>query len=168
MQARDAELYALAEQVGQALQASGRVLVTAESCTGGWLGQAITAVPGSSAWYAGGMITYSNIAKQVQLGVSVDSLNSYGAVSETVVREMAWGALQGSEAHVAVAISGVAGPDGGTIDKPVGTVCVAWSLGNDNIIAKTYYFQGNREAVRAQAVVIALQGLVSGLNSLDV
>lgn len=164
MRPTDAELYRLAEQTGQLLQATGRVLVTAESCTGGWIGQVITAVPGSSAWYVGGFITYSNTAKQMQLGVLSDSLTTYGAVSEIVVKEMASGAMECSAANVALAVSGVAGPGGGTPDKPVGMVCLAWLMDDGTSMQTTSFFSGNRESVRAQAVAAALQGLIEMLN----
>ncbi|MDE2311380.1 MAG: nicotinamide-nucleotide amidohydrolase family protein, partial [Betaproteobacteria bacterium] len=118
----------LAAQVGGLLKAQGLMLATAESCTGGGVAQAITDVAGSSAWFERGFIAYSNQAKQQMLGVSEATLNQHGAVSEATVREMAAGALQRSGAHVALAVSGIAGPDGGTPDKPVGTVWFAWGI----------------------------------------
>lgn len=165
MRPTDAELYCLAERAGQLLQATGRVLVTAESCTGGWVGQVITAVPGSSAWYVGGFITYSNTAKQMQLGVSAESLTAYGAVSEIVVKEMATGAIECSAANVALAVSGIAGPGGGTANKPVGMVCLAWLMDDGTGMQTTSYFLGDREAVRAQAVAAVLQGLIELLKA---
>ena len=112
----------LAAQVGGLLKAHGLLLTTAESCTGGGVAQAITGIAGSSAWFERGFVTYSNLSKQQMLGVSVAMLAQYGAVSEAVVREMVAGALANSGAQVALAVSGIAGPDGGTADKPVGTV----------------------------------------------
>src|SRR3990170_6882256 len=118
----------LAAQVGALLKAHGLMLATAESCTGGGVAQAITDVAGSSAWFERGFVTYSNLAKQQMLGVSEATLKQYGAVSEAVVREMVAGALKNSTAQVALAVSGIAGPDGGTADKPVGTVWFAWGI----------------------------------------
>ncbi len=164
MQPDDAELYRLAGQAGEALSRAGRMLVTAESCTGGWVGQVMTSVPGSSAWYAGGFITYSNTSKQVQLGVQADTLAVNGAVSEAVVREMAHGALECSEANVALAISGIAGPGGGKADKPVGTVCLAWRVDDSAAFETTCLFSGDRQTVRARAVAAALRGLIDLLG----
>jgi nicotinamide-nucleotide amidase len=124
----DTELLRLAEQVGRHLLASRRTLVTAESCTGGWIGKAMTDVPGSSAWFAGGALVYSNALKQTVLGVHAATLAHNGAVSEQVVREMVAGALAQLGGDVAVAVTGIAGPDGGTVEKPVGTVWFAWAL----------------------------------------
>ena len=157
----DRELYALAERIGRALAERSLLLVTAESCTGGWIGETVTMVPGSSAWYDRGFITYTNAAKQQILGVKAATLREHGAVSEPVVREMAAGALAASGAQIAVSVSGVAGPTGGTPDKPVGTVCIGWARKGDaadaEIHAETCRFQGDREAVRRQSVVRALR-----------
>ena len=157
-------LYGLAEQTGLALKTAGLMLVTAESCTGGWVGEVVTAVPGSSHWYDRGFITYTNLAKQEMLGVSTETLAQYGAVSEPVVREMAIGALKNSHAHIAVAISGIAGPGGATQDKPLGTVCMAWALNGECVQIETNYFKGDRQEVRAQAVQAALMGLLKIIN----
>src|SRR5580700_10352372 len=119
---RDPELYELSERVGRKLRAAGQRLATAESCTGGWVAKALTDVPGSSQWFECGFVTYSNAAKMRDVGVLARTLADHGAVSEATVREMAAGALRVSGADIAVAISGIAGPDGGTVDKPVGTV----------------------------------------------
>ena len=122
----DKELYELAAQVGAALKVRGLALATAESCTGGWIGEAVTAVPGSSEWYERGFITYTNVAKREMLGVAAATLDRSGAVSLETVKQMVTGALANSHAQIAIAVSGVAGPSGGTPAKPVGTVCIAW------------------------------------------
>ena len=155
----DAELYKLAAEAGEALRRRGWMLAIAESCTGGWLGQAVTMVPGSSNWFDRGFITYTNDAKRELLGVHDETLARFGAVSEQAAREMAQGALARSRARLAVAVSGVAGPDGGTADKPVGTVWIAWALGED-VMALRFGFSGDRDAVRRQAVIAALSGIV--------
>jgi nicotinamide-nucleotide amidase len=154
----------LAVQVGNALKSHGLMLVTAESCTGGGVAQAITEVAGSSVWFERGFVTYSNLSKQQMLGVSEATLAQYGAVSEAVVREMVAGALAGSTAQVALAVSGIAGPDGGTPDKPVGTVWFAWSIKNLAVHTQRHQLAGNRAEVRARAVCIALQGVIDLLN----
>src|SRR5690606_25364824 len=123
----DAELARLAADVGRALVRAGRALATAESCTGGWVGQVVTSVPGSSAWYDRGFVTYSNAAKTEMLGVPERLLAEHGAVSEAVVCAMAEGALRASRAQVTLAVTGIAGPDGGTAEKPVGTVWFGWA-----------------------------------------
>ena len=156
----DAELYRLAEEVGRSLQEAGWMLATAESCTGGWIAQAVTAVSGSSAWFERGFVTYSNAAKRELLGVRESTLADHGAVSEPAVREMADKALERSHAQVAVAVSGIAGPTGGTPAKPVGMVCIAWAVRGRPTRAQTRYFSGHREAVRRQAVQAALEGVV--------
>jgi len=158
------ELERLAERVGAALQARGWRLATAESCTGGWAAQAITAIAGSSAWFDRGFVTYSNAAKQDMLGVQAATLTVHGAVSEATVREMAAGALARSRAEASFAISGIAGPVGGSADKPVGTVCFAWALAGQAVEAVTRHFDGDRRAIRAQSVRHALQGLLERLQ----
>lgn len=160
----DKELYDLAERVGLALKGAGLVLATAESCTGGWVGQAVTMVPGSSDWYDRGFIVYTNGAKRELLGVMPETLQSSGAVSEPTVREMGQGTLDHSRAQVAVAVSGIAGPGGGGADKPVGTVCLAWAWANRTIWSETRHFAGDRDAVRRQAVIRALEGLLEFLG----
>jgi nicotinamide-nucleotide amidase len=157
----DNELYELGEQVGGALKAGNLVLTTAESCTGGWIGEVVTMISGSSAWYDRGFITYTNAAKQQMLGVKAVTLREHGAVSEPVVREMAAGALAASGAQIAVSVSGVAGPTGGTPDKPVGTVCIGWARKGGAVRAETCRFDGDREAVRRQSVVRALKGVLA-------
>ena len=156
----DEQLYGLAVEVGVALKAHALTLATAESCTGGWIGEAVTSVPGSSAWYERGFITYTNVAKHEMLGVALATLQKFGAVSEETVKAMAAGALAHSHAQVAVAVSGVAGPAGGTPEKPVGLVCLAWAYGDDEPVAETAHFAGDREAVRQQAVARALTGVL--------
>lgn len=156
----DQKLFELAAQVGVALKAQGLMLATAESCTGGWVAQAVTAVPGSSQWFERGFVTYTYISKREMLGVSQDTLAAHGAVSEQTVREMVTGALANSHAQIAVAISGTAGPDGGTAEKPVGTVCFAWGVKNGEPKSATRHFPGDREAVRRGAVGYALEGVL--------
>lgn len=154
----------LAAKVGGALKAHGYMLATAESCTGGGIAQLVTSVAGSSAWFDRGFVTYSNLSKQQMLGVQESTLIAYGAVSESVVREMAEGALNNSAAQVALAVSGIAGPDGGTPEKPVGTVWFAWALATGTTTAARHHFSGNRDEVRAQAVRVALQGVLDCLS----
>jgi nicotinamide-nucleotide amidase len=160
----DKRLYDLAAEVGAALKARRMALATAESCTGGWIGEAVTAVPGSSDWYERGFITYTNTAKREMLGIAADVLEKNGAVSEATVRAMVTGALANSHAQVAVAVSGVAGPSGGTPAKPVGTVCIAWGLNDSEPTAETRHFAGDREAVRRQSVERALAGVLALLE----
>ena len=146
----------IARKLGAALKAKGLKLVTAESCTGGWVATALTAIPGSSDWFERGYVTYSNEAKREDLGVAEETLRRHGAVSEQVAREMAAGALERARAQVALAITGVAGPTGGTADKPVGLVCFAWAHGS-KITSETRRFDGDRESVRRQSVLHALE-----------
>jgi nicotinamide-nucleotide amidase len=160
----DKRLYQLAERVGAALKSRALTLVTAESCTGGWIGEAVTMVPGSSDWYDRGFITYTYISKREMLGVKTQTLEQYGAVSEQTVKEMVAGALAASHAQVAVAVSGIAGPAGGMPGKPVGAVCLAWALKNGEPIAETRHYAGDREAVRRQAVERALAGVLELLG----
>ncbi|BCX80910.1 nicotinamide-nucleotide amidase [Methylomarinovum caldicuralii] len=150
----------LSRQVGERLRGQGLLLTTAESCTGGWIAKCITDVPGSSSWFDRGFVTYSNAAKMEMLGVRAETLGRFGAVSEATVREMAAGALARSRARVAVAVSGIAGPSGGTPDKPVGSVWLAWQMKGQAPVARWYHFDGDREAVRRQAVTAALQGII--------
>ena len=160
----DAALH-LAESVGRLLKAKGENLVTAESCTGGGVAEAITAVPGSSEWFDRGFITYSNDAKMDMLKVSADTLNAHGAVSEETAREMALGALAVTPGTVSVSVTGVAGPSGGTRMKPVGMVCFAWARSGEAMPrSETRRFSGDRASVRAQSVVHALQGIVEMLD----
>ena len=162
----DEELERLAADVGFALQSAGLQLVTAESCTGGWVGEAITAIAGSSDWFDRGFITYSNAAKREVLGVAAATLSQHGAVSEETAREMALGALKQSRAQISVAITGVAGPGGGSADKPVGTVCFAWAKNDAALRSERRLLKGDRTEVRRQSVLIALRGIL-GLCSQD-
>ena len=153
-------LYELAVQVGQALLARNRLLAVAESCTGGWIAKVITDVPGSSGWFERGFVTYSNAAKMELLDVGEATLAACGAVSAETVTAMAEGALAHSRAEVAVAVSGIAGPDGGSPAKPVGTVWLAWAVKGQPTRHRCHTFKGDREAVRYQAVAAALEGLL--------
>ncbi|MGE0874729.1 MAG: CinA family protein [Burkholderiales bacterium] len=159
----DAELMALATRVGAQLKRSGALLVAAESCTGGWIGQAVTAVAGSSDWFERGFVTYSNAAKQEMLGVRAETIARHGAVSEQTAHEMAAGALAHSHGTIAVAVTGVAGPGGGSDAKPVGMVCFAWARGAE-VRAETRRFDGDRDSVRRQSVIRALEGVVQWLD----
>ena len=153
-------LTTLAALVGGKLKAKSLMLATAESCTGGWVAQAVTAIAGSSEWFERGFVTYSNAAKMEMLHVKANTLHAHGAVSEETAREMAIGALAHSRAQVAVAITGIAGPAGSSAEKPVGTVCFAWALKSAAVSAETRQFKGNRESVRRQSVIAALQGVL--------
>jgi nicotinamide-nucleotide amidase len=155
----------LAESLGRALKARNAWLVTAESCTGGWAAEAVTAIAGSSAWFERGFVTYSNTAKEEMLGVRAQTLTHEGAVSEETAREMALGALAHSRATLALAITGIAGPAGGTPAKPVGTVCFAWASRSGALRSETRHFSGDREAVRRQSVERALAGALEHLDS---
>ena len=141
------------------MRAARQMLVTAESCTGGWIAKAVTDVPGSSSWFDCGMAAYSYEAKQAMLGVNPLTLDVHGAVSRECVVEMVSGALVHSGATVAVAVTGIAGPTGGTDDKPVGTVWIAWKRRGGYPIAEKFGFDGDRDAVRRQTVAAALHGL---------
>jgi nicotinamide-nucleotide amidase len=163
----DAQLYRLAEEVGAKLRKHGLMLATAESCTGGWIAEAVTMISGSSEWFERGFVTYTYISKREMLGVRQETLGQFGAVSEETVREMAAGAIARSHAQVAVAVSGTAGPTGGTPEKPVGTVCFAWLAPDGKPVSETLRFAGDREAVRRQAVVHALTGVLHALARLD-
>lgn len=160
----DDALLTLAAELGTALKRRGWTLALAESCTGGGTAQAVTAIPGSSAWFERGFVTYSNAAKTEMLGVAPETLQRFSAVSEQTARAMALGALAHSHAQVAAAITGIAGPDGGTPEKPVGTVCFAWACTGGGVHAATRHFSGDREAVRRQSVEAALQGVLAYLG----
>lgn len=147
--------------LGQTFSARNWTLATAESCTGGLLAGAVTAVPGSSAWFERGFVTYSNESKMELLGVTPATLARHGAVSEETAREMADGAIMHSHADVAIAITGIAGPDGGSAAKPVGTVWLAWRRRCGNGGAQILCFSGNRETVRRDAVTVALERLIA-------
>jgi nicotinamide-nucleotide amidase len=160
----DLDLIALAEKLGAALKARNLSLVLAESCTGGMAAQVVTAIAGSSATFERGFVTYSNISKQELLGVSELTLNTYGAVSEETAREMAAGALKNSHAQIAGSITGIAGPDGGSQEKPVGMVCFAWVGDHCSLNSFTRQFNGNRHAIRQQAVATLLANLLASLQ----
>jgi len=156
----------LAAQVGEMLKSHGLMLAAAESCTGGGVAQAITEIPGSSYWFERGFVTYANASKVEMLGVREETLRQHGAVSEATVREMAEGALRHSHANISLAVSGIAGPAGGTPEKPVGTVFFAWSMRGGATHARKHLLTGNRAEIRAQSVRIALQGLLEIGNNL--
>ncbi|PSF04688.1 nicotinamide-nucleotide amidase [Marinobacter fuscus] len=166
MRVTDEQLAAAGDALGQLLERKQRMMVTAESCTGGWVAKILTDRAGSSAYTEGGLVTYSNAAKQAVLGVAEDTLLQHGAVSEPVVREMVAGALRLTGADVAVAISGVAGPGGGSEAKPVGTVWFAWGTGEDQTQACLQHFQGDRDEVRRQAVLFVLEGVARFVETL--
>jgi nicotinamide-nucleotide amidase len=159
MSGGDQDLEVLAQKLARALQVRGWRVATAESCTGGWIAKALTDVPGSSQWFDGGIVSYSNAAKAAVLGVPNDVLAAHGAVSEATVRAMADGARQRFDVPLAVAVSGVAGPGGGSPDKPVGTVWFAWA-GPSGVSTARRQFLGGRESVRRQSVALALERLV--------
>ena len=148
------DLFDLAVRVGEALAKRGLTLVTAESCTGGWVGQCVTMVSGSSAWFERGFVTYTNVAKMEMLGVQQSTLEAHGAVSEQTVREMVAGALTRSHAHIALAVSGVAGPTG------LAAVCLGWGIRGGATRSTTLHFDGDRDAVRRASVVAGLQGVI--------
>ncbi len=150
----------LATEIGIALRQRNWILATAESCTGGGIGEAVTRIAGSSQWFDRGFITYSNHAKQEMLGVSPQTLLKFGAVSEETAREMARGALEHSRAQIAVAVTGIAGPDGGSAQKPVGTVCVAWAVKEYPLASQSFHFDGTRDEVRYQAMAEAMSGII--------
>ncbi len=160
----DDDLFDLATQLGVTLLARDWRLAVAESCTGGWVAKVLTDIAGSSAWFERGFVTYSNAAKQELLDVRSATLEAFGAVSEQTAREMAAGALTHSQADVVLAITGIAGPGGGTPEKPVGLVWVAWARRSGALRVAHYYFSGDRAAVRRQAVVAALQGVLCVFN----
>ena len=159
----DAGIRALAVRVAERLQGAGRSLVVAESCTGGWVAKACTDLPGSSRWFLGGVVTYSDDLKTGLLGVSQGTLRQQGAVSQAVVRDMAVGVLERLGGDVSVAVTGIAGPDGGISGKPVGTVWLAWAVRHADqleVRAALERFEGDREAIRRQAVACALGGVL--------
>lgn len=161
----DETLNAQAQAVGECLAARGQTMVTAESCTGGWVAKALTDIPGSSNWFECGVVAYSYEAKEALLGVQPQTLERAGAVSQETVVEMVSGALARYGASVAVAVTGVAGPGGGTSDKPVGTVWIGWKRRGGYARAELFHFHGDREAVRRQTVGAALDGVRRILTS---
>lgn len=154
----DAGVIALATRLGRALAAEERMIATVESCTGGLIAQALTETPGSSQWFDRGFVTYSNEAKTDLVGVPAPMIASHGAVSEPVAAAMAEGAIARSRAWLALSVTGVAGPGGGSEAKPVGTVCFGWACRGGPVRVLTQHFEGDRAAVRRQAAVFALQG----------
>ena len=156
----DAALAALARRLGKALHARGWRAATAESCTGGWIAKAMTDMPGSSAWFETGFVTYADAAKSRELGIPAETLDAHGAVSEPVVAAMAESARRRAGVEVAVAVSGIAGPGGGTARKPVGTVWFAWAF-PEGLRSECSVFAGDREAVRRRAVAYALDGMIA-------
>lgn len=156
----ESELQQLAVELSTKLLARGWMVATAESCTGGWVGQLLTALPGSSAWYERGFITYANAAKIEMLGVPPATLDTFGAVSEETACAMAQGALAHSHAQASLAITGIAGPSGGTPQKPVGMVCYGWALTDGTLLSSNCRLSGDREEIRSRAVAAALRGLI--------
>ena len=161
------QLLTITKQLGEALQTRRWKLALAESCTGGLAAATVTEIPGSSGWFDCGFVTYSNAAKQEMLGVSSQTLNLHGAVSEHTAMEMAREALKRSHANIAAAITGIAGPDGGSAEKPVGMVCFAWVDSDGISESATLQFEGNRQAVRYQSVKTVLEGLLQLTLSTD-
>ena len=157
---KQADLHELAERLGATLVTKGWRMAAAESCTGGGIAHAVTEIAGSSQWFERGFVTYSNAAKESMLGVSADTLAEFGAVSAATVEAMAVGALKNSQADLAVAVSGVAGPGGGTADKPVGLVWIAWARRGEAPTVHCLQLDGDRAAIRDGAVRIALEGLI--------
>ncbi|WP_306673695.1 CinA family protein [Tahibacter caeni] len=155
----DAELLDLGRGVAEILQQRGQMLVTAESCTGGWIAKTLTDIAGSSAWFEAGLVAYSYEAKQALLGVRPETLAQHGAVSQETVVEMVSGALARYGASVAVAVTGIAGPGGATPGKPVGTVWIGWKRRGGYAQAQVFHFDGDREAVRRHTVAAALRGV---------
>jgi nicotinamide-nucleotide amidase len=161
----DSVLRSLAERAGELLLARGRRAVTAESCTGGWVAKCLTDIPGSSKWFERGYVTYSNAAKEQEIGVSAQALATFGAVSRPVVEQMALGALKGSGADLCVAITGIAGPDGGTVEKPVGLVWFGLADARAaRPIAQRQLFSGDRDRIRRASVATALQMLIEAVH----
>ncbi len=150
----------LAEQLGVLLRRQSLTLVTAESCTGGGIAWTLTSIPGSSQWFERGVVVYSNRSKQELLGVSPDTLATYGAVSVQTAQEMAAGALSNSAADISVAVTGIAGPEGGSAEKPVGTVCLAWQRRSGQASSVRVCISGDRASIRDRAITLALEGLL--------
>ncbi len=160
----DQKLFLHATELGDLLMRRGIMLASAESCTGGWIGQTITAIPGSSKWYERGFITYMNLSKQEMLGIAEHTLNKFGAVSEQIVAEMAVGAIFHSHAQLSIAVTGIAGPGGATEGKPVGMICHGWAIKAGLVKSAVCMLEGDRESIRRQAVAIALQGAIGLLH----
>ena len=154
------KLETISSELGELLKLKDYSFTCAESCTGGWVGHALTSIPGSSEWFGSSFVTYSYEAKTQILGVSSEDLDNFGAVSEEIVEQMVCGALHKSGANVGVAISGIAGPAGGTDTKPVGTVCFAWKMDGQDVTTSTEYFAGERNEIRYSSVERALMGTI--------
>jgi len=161
MDVTEQQLEAMAADLGAALQRQGWMLATAESCTGGWLAQVVTAIAGSSTWFDRGFVTYSNAAKQDMLDVRAETLAEFDAVSQETAREMVLGALAHSQAQVAIAITGIAGPGGGSAENPVGSVCFAWSVSGNSVASTLQHFEGDRRQIRVASVAFALRQLLT-------
>jgi len=164
MKMLESQIHELSRQLGQLLHKHGLSVSTAESCTGGLIAGAITEIAGSSGWFEQGWVTYSNEAKHQSLAVTTDVLEQMGAVSEDTVLEMASGALARSGAEIAIAVSGIAGPDGGSAEKPVGTVWIGWALQDGHSSAELFHYDGDRRTVRLSAVADALRGTINRVN----
>ena len=162
----DTLLDSLSAQLGALLLNEKMFIVTAESCTGGGVAEIITRTPGSSGWFERGFVTYSNRSKHELLDIGTDILEQHGAVSREVAEAMVSGAIKNSQAQSGLAITGIAGPDGGSTDKPVGTVWIAWQIKNNGPVCKHFLFQGDRKQVRMQACQEALQGLINLLSKI--
>jgi nicotinamide-nucleotide amidase len=154
----------LTQRLAEAMLRRQFTMVTAESCTGGGIAQVLTSIPGSSQWFDRGFVTYSNAAKQEMLGVPLDLLEKYGAVSEACAVAMAEGAISHSHADIAVSVTGIAGPDGGSREKPVGTVCFGWAQRKLDSVSTQVVFAGDRQQVRQQSILMALQGILDLLE----
>ncbi|MDO4937802.1 MAG: CinA family protein [Sutterellaceae bacterium] len=166
-QSLEQEIYCICVELGQRAMQKGVTMATAESCTAGGISYCITEVPGSSRWFDRGFVTYTNQAKTEMLGVTQATLSAYGAVSEETVREMAMGALEKSGAHIAVAVSGIAGPGGAVPGKPLGTVCFGFARRGAHgpvVFTDTQYFSGDRKAVRLATIRQAIQGLITQVD----
>ncbi|SFM14442.1 nicotinamide-nucleotide amidase [Marinobacter zhejiangensis] len=166
MTAGDQELEQAGLRLGELLEKKQLTIATAESCTGGWVAKVLTDRAGSSAYLMAGLVTYSNAAKQHLLGVERDALDQHGAVSEPVVRQMVAGAIKAAGVDLAVAISGVAGPGGGSAEKPVGTVWFAWGSGPDHTETAVKYFDGDRDDIRRQSVLFVLQAVTDFVKTM--
>jgi nicotinamide-nucleotide amidase len=160
----EVDITVMAQDMGRVARRRNVMIATAESCTGGGVAAAITRISGSAKWFDRGFVTYHNLAKQQMLGVREATLHRYGAVSEAVARQMAAGALRRSQADIAVSVTGIAGPTGGTKDKPVGTVWFAWAAKGNPVQARMFRFKGDRYEVRRQTVAVALQGIMDLLR----
>ncbi|MCF6282862.1 MAG: nicotinamide-nucleotide amidase [Candidatus Polarisedimenticolaceae bacterium] len=163
----DSQFIKAVRQLAALLESRQQVLAVAESCTGGWVAKVLTDLPGCSAWFDRGFVTYTNEAKHQMLGVSMKTIDTFGAVSEETVHEMALGVLDNSPAQFSLAVSGIAGPSGATAGKPVGTVWFGWAIRDDRVVAECCCFEGDREAVRAQAVAYALRRLIEIVSAVE-